>query len=173
MISIALEVIETSGVDLSEVQILLNHTSFLGAVLDAILVSPDQRMMASHILEYLDRPHNIHQIRNQLVKICGIPTARAAECLEYLYSLTSLSTQGQSQTLADFTNGLQRVDDFLSSRSSMRESAISNLTLLAQHLIHLGIKSKLVFAPLMSHNCVYYEGACYFQIVFRGRKLGM
>ncbi|KAI9354577.1 kinase-like domain-containing protein [Zopfochytrium polystomum] len=178
VIAVALEILESAEARLNELQIVLNHTLYLDAVLDIMSVSVELRTTAYHILENLDRPYSLQQIRNQLSRFCNVPP-RLSECLDFLYTQTlgassnvHGSKQGSQRTFEDFEGGLYQIESYLSSFSDASFKLASNtLRSIARHLLHLGVKTRIVFSPLMAHNPAYYQGSCFFQICVRGRRL--
>ncbi|KAJ3316768.1 hypothetical protein HDU76_001560 [Blyttiomyces sp. JEL0837] len=166
VIVVALEVLESVGVMTSDLQILINHTSFLDATLEMLSIPPELHAAAHDILENLGRPYTLQQTRNRLSKLCNLH-ARAQEFLETLHA---------SVNAADIEGSLGRVNAFLNSvaksSAATRNAAVSSLKLLASHLVNLGVKNKIAFAPLMAYNASYYKNSVLFQIAVKGKRLG-
>jgi histidyl-tRNA synthetase len=166
VIKVAFEMIECIGIPASNLQVIVNHSAFLEASLQALQIPPESHQVALGILEHLDKPYTLQQTRNQLIKLCKL-SHRSLETLDTLYNMRG-----------DIDSSLHKVESFMSSSyadpslSSTRSSAANQLKLLASHLTHLGLKDKVVMMPLMCYNAAYYKGSLIFQIASKGRRLG-
>ncbi|KAJ3417189.1 hypothetical protein HDV05_006395 [Chytridiales sp. JEL 0842] len=163
VIKVALEVIECVGVPSSTLQVVVNHSAFLDASLQALQIPPESRQVALGILEHLDKPYTLQQTRNQLIKLCKLGN-HALDALDALYNLRG-----------DIDTSLNKIESFMASyadsSASARSTACNQLKLLASHLGHMGLKEKVVVMPLMCYNAPYYKGSLMFQVASKGRKL--
>ncbi|KAJ3151444.1 hypothetical protein HK101_001885, partial [Irineochytrium annulatum] len=160
VIKVALDVLESSGIPTADFVIRLNHHHFLTAALDLLRLSPDMLATATSLLERLDRPHTLHQVRNQLVKLCQVP-AKHLDALEALHAVRG-----------DLEGALARWSRLLGISPSPRlVSAMESLRALGSHLSAMGVRARVLFCPLFAHNAAYYKGGAMFQIgcVGKGR----
>ncbi|KAJ3103804.1 Proteasome subunit alpha type-2 [Physocladia obscura] len=186
VIAVALEVIEsTCAFSHTEIEVFLNHGALLAACLDAAQVSVEMMKATANTLEFLDRPYTWPQTRSQLTKMCSLSRG-AVEVLDAFVSVRGAS---------DFEHGVARFEEILSSvgansgkvgtlggtsdgtyggssGSGSVATAINSLKLLHKNLVHLGVKSKIRFVPLMSHNTAYYKTGGFFQIALVKRVGG-
>jgi histidyl-tRNA synthetase len=125
--------------------------------------SPETRVVAANILQTLDQPFTLQQSRNQLVKQCRL-SPKGVEMLELFYNLKGKDSGRIEAAIKSFSE---------SSGSSMAGStALHCLSLLADHLKHLGIHATIELTPLLSRNASYYKNSLIFQISLKGKRLG-
>ncbi|KAJ3020381.1 UNVERIFIED_CONTAM: hypothetical protein HDU68_010217, partial [Siphonaria sp. JEL0065] len=166
VISVALEVIEaTCSFADPEVQVILNHGLILDVCLEILQIPIELRKAACNVLEYLDKPYTWLQTRNQLLKTAKL-TRTAVDELEALFAIKS-----------DFEPAIARFEDFLATAATHTlfpscSTAISALKLIYKNLTNLGVKYKMLFSPLLSHNSAYYKTGIFFQIALvRGKRI--
>ncbi|KAJ3244254.1 hypothetical protein HDU78_011195 [Chytriomyces hyalinus] len=149
--------------------VFVNHGVILEACLDCCQIPSEFQKIACGVLESLDKPYTWTQTRNQLVKACKMGKA-AADMLEAVFSIRG-----------DFDSGMARMEAFFTVHAggggggvstAAVSSALSSLKLLHKNLVSLGVKNKIIFSPLLSHNVSYYRTGAFFQIALaRGKRV--
>ncbi|KAI8816832.1 kinase-like domain-containing protein [Fimicolochytrium jonesii] len=163
VIKVVYEMLELSAAKYSNPSLFvvrLNHCSLLEAIFDTCKISTDfhVRTRVHNLLEQLHRPMNWTQLRPLLVKD-GI-SVESVNALTKFQDLTG-----------DFENVAARVESMMDQRvkPAFREM-LSQLRLLMSHLQHLGIKSRVDYAPLLVYNASYYKNGLMFQIGLQSKK---
>ncbi|KAJ3058333.1 hypothetical protein HDU98_005580, partial [Podochytrium sp. JEL0797] len=167
VITVALEVLETTcSFSTSEIQILLNHGAILDSCLEILQIPLEARRAACNVLEYLDKPYTWLQTRNQLAKTCKL-SRNALDDLEHMFGIK-----------ADFDTAVSKFDAFVADHhvearpSPAAVAAVASLKLIYKNLMNLGVRNKVAFSPLLSHNALYYKTGFVFQIALvRGKRV--
>ncbi|KAJ3109984.1 hypothetical protein HDU96_006999 [Phlyctochytrium bullatum] len=174
VIKAGLDILESCGLGCEGVLIRLNHCLLVEEILRRIEIPESYVPVALAILENLERPHSLQQIRSALSKACDIPL-RASEILESVSSFNGPI----DETLKRFRDMLASPDPkgFLGKSSANVErtrdieAAFSYLSKLSTMLKKLGVKCQIIFCPLLSYNAAYYRNSMMFQIMKSGKKL--
>ncbi|KAJ3150466.1 hypothetical protein HDU86_006639 [Geranomyces michiganensis] len=198
VIKVVFEMLEFSATkysNVSDFEIRVNDSALLDCVLDAAGVSTDPaiRVRVCNILEQLQKPMTWNQVRGHLVTAPQPDQDRAAAAGGFGAGLSSESAsilekfhqmEGELKSaIKAFESSLgsgppptptrtSRLapSQSLSSHGKVVKDILMQLRLLGSHLWCLGIKNRVVFAPLLSYNSSHYRGGLMFQIAVPGKK---
>ncbi|KAI8587008.1 kinase-like domain-containing protein [Geranomyces variabilis] len=197
VIKVVFEMLEFSATkysNVSDFEIRINHSALLDSALDAAGVSQDSavRVRVCNILEQLHKPMTWNQVRGHLVAAPQPDQGHASPPNGFGpgLSIESVAMLEKFHQMEGELKGAIKAFELLfgsgppptptrAARQTPTQSASTNkvvkdilaqLRLLGSHLWCLGIRNRVVFAPLLSYNSSHYRGGLMFQIAVPGKK---
>ncbi|KAJ3216328.1 hypothetical protein HDU67_009679 [Dinochytrium kinnereticum] len=168
VIKVALDILESCGFNSTDLTIRINHFKFLEATLHAAGIEEASFGDALNILESLERPLTIKQVRYQMSRTCKV-SLRSTEAIESIYQCHGPVDAGFERIKGAMPQGVQRTSSGVDLKRL--QAAFDGLSALKCHLRSMGIESDIIFAPLLSYNSMYYRDSLMFQIAAGAKKL--
>ncbi|KAJ3108882.1 hypothetical protein HDU97_010154 [Phlyctochytrium planicorne] len=165
-IKLTVDILESCGFGSDEVVVRLNHYRFLETALSATDMNEEFFGEALNLLESLDRPTSIQQLRTQMIRSCKLST-KSFEILELLHQCHGGIDGGMER----FRNLIEPKGIISPSEMSGLHAAFKGLLTIKEHLRSLGVKCPILFTPLLSYNSFYYRDSVLFQLALGGKKL--